>query len=163
MVTLRMSRPQPTHSQSSCAPCAIHARNYANGRLFWAMMTSSNETFPALLAICVGNSPVTGEFPAQRPMTRSSDVFFDLRLNKQLRKQWWSWWFDTPSIPLWRHCNAPIQRFGFGRFYSYFSGLLHLPVANIRLPKPQRCNREGCAEWVTLNRQDLTISTINLT
>ena len=39
------------------------------------------ETFSALLAICAGNSPVTGEFPAQRPVTRSFDVFFDLRLN----------------------------------------------------------------------------------
>ena len=39
------------------------------------------EAFSALLAICAGNSPVTGEFPAQRPVTRSFDVFFDLRLN----------------------------------------------------------------------------------
>ena len=38
-------------------------------------------TFFALLAICVGNSPVPGEFPAQRPVTRSFDVFFDLRPN----------------------------------------------------------------------------------
>ena len=42
------------------------------------------ETFSALLALCVGNSPVTGEFPSQRPVTRSFDVFFDLRLNKRL-------------------------------------------------------------------------------
>ena len=42
------------------------------------------ETFSALLAICAGNSPVTGELPAQRPVTRSFDVFFDLRLNKRL-------------------------------------------------------------------------------
>ena len=42
------------------------------------------ETFPALLALCAGNSPVTGEFPAQRPVTRSFDVFFDLCLNKRL-------------------------------------------------------------------------------
>ena len=42
------------------------------------------ETFSALLAICAGNSPVPGEFPAQRPVTRSFDVFFDLRLNKRL-------------------------------------------------------------------------------
>ena len=34
------------------------------------------EAFFALLAFCVGNSPVTGEFPAQRPVTRSFDVFF---------------------------------------------------------------------------------------
>ena len=39
------------------------------------------ETFSALLAICAGNSPVPGEFPTQRPVTRSFDVFFDLRLN----------------------------------------------------------------------------------
>ena len=31
------------------------------------------ETFSALLVICAGNSPVTGEFPAQRPVTRSFD------------------------------------------------------------------------------------------
>ena len=64
------------------------------------------ETFSALLAICAGNSLVIGEFPTQRPVTRSFDVFFHLRLNKQLSKQSWGWWFETPSRPLWRHCNA---------------------------------------------------------
>ena len=44
------------------------------------------ETFSALLALCVGNSPVSGEFPAQRPVTRSFDAFFDLRLIKRLSK-----------------------------------------------------------------------------
>ena len=47
------------------------------------------ETFSALLAICVGNSPVSGEFPAQTPVTRSFDVFFDLRLNEWLSKHSW--------------------------------------------------------------------------
>ena len=61
------------------------------------------ETPPLIL--CAGNSPVTGEFPAQRPVTRSFDVFFDLRQNKCLSKQWWGWWFESPSRPLWRHCN----------------------------------------------------------
>ena len=61
------------------------------------------ETFSALLAICAGNSPVPGEFPIQKPATRSFDVFFDLRLHKRLSKQWWSWWFETLSRPLWRH------------------------------------------------------------
>ena len=64
------------------------------------------ETFSALLALCAGNSPVTGEFPAQRPVAQSFDVFFDLRLNKRLSKQWWGWWFETPWGSLWRHCNA---------------------------------------------------------
>ena len=47
------------------------------------------EPFSALLALCAGNSPVSGELPAQRPMTRSFDVFFDLRPNKRLSKQLW--------------------------------------------------------------------------
>ena len=42
------------------------------------------EIFSALLVICAGNSPVTGEFLAQRPVTRSFDIFFDLRLNERL-------------------------------------------------------------------------------
>ena len=40
------------------------------------------ETFSELLARCAGNSPVTGEFPTQRPVTQSFDIFFDLHLNK---------------------------------------------------------------------------------
>ena len=64
------------------------------------------ETFSALLAICAGNSPVTGEFPTQRPVTRSFDVFFDQHPNERLSKQWWGWWFETLSSPLWRHHNG---------------------------------------------------------
>ena len=62
--------------------------------------------FPMLLAICAGNSPVPGEFPTQRPVTWSFDVFFDLPPNKQLSKQWWGWWFGTQSCLLWHHNNG---------------------------------------------------------
>ena len=58
------------------------------------------ETYYALLAFCAGNSPVTGEFPSQRPVTRSFDSFFDLRLNKHLTKRSRGWWFETPSRSL---------------------------------------------------------------
>ena len=61
---------------------------------------------PEWLAICAGNSLVTGDFPTQRKVKRSFDVFFDLRLKKRLSKQWRGWWFGTPSRPLWRHCNV---------------------------------------------------------
>ena len=44
------------------------------------------ETFSALLALCVWNSPLTGEFPSQRSVTRSFVVFFDLSPNKRLSK-----------------------------------------------------------------------------
>ena len=46
------------------------------------------ETFSALLIFCAGNSPVTNEFPSQRPVMQSFDVFFDLCLsNEWLGKQ----------------------------------------------------------------------------
>ena len=63
------------------------------------------EIFSVLLAICAGNSPVTGEFHSQRPVTGTFDVFIYLRLNKRLCKQSWGWWFETSSRPLLRHCN----------------------------------------------------------
>ena len=64
------------------------------------------ETFSALLAICAGNSLVPCEFPTQRPVKQSFEVFFDLRLNKRLSKQSWGLWFEMLSCPLWRHCNV---------------------------------------------------------
>ena len=87
------------------------------------------ETFSALLALCAGNSPATCEFPSQRPVTRSFDVFFDLRLNKRLSKQSRGWWFETPSHPLWRHCNvSPGHRWlaysNYRLYISRFCGLL---------------------------------------
>ena len=63
------------------------------------------EIFSALLALCAGNSLVTSKFPAQRPVTRSFDIFFDLRLNKRLSKKSLGCWCETPSCSLWRHCN----------------------------------------------------------
>ena len=63
------------------------------------------ETFSALLALCAENSPVTSEFPSQRPVRRSFDIFFDLHLNKRLsNKKSGRWWFGTPARSWWRHC-----------------------------------------------------------
>ena len=64
------------------------------------------EPFSALLALCAGNSQGPVNSPHKGPVTRSFDVFFDLRLNKRLSKQPWGWWFKTPSWSLWRQCNA---------------------------------------------------------
>ena len=66
------------------------------------------ETFSTLLALCSGKPRMIGEFPSQRPVTRSFDffvcLFFGQRLNKWMSKQSWGWWFETPSRSLWRHC-----------------------------------------------------------
>ena len=91
-------------------------------KFLWRPMTwwrHQKETFSALLAICVRNSMVTGEFPAQRPVMWTFDVFNDLRLNKRMSKESWVWWFEMPSRPLWRQCNewfcqtffAPVMSF----------------------------------------------------
>ena len=69
-------------------------------------VTSSNKIISALLGFCAGNSPVTVEFPWQRPVTRSFHAFFDLCLNKRLSIQSKRWWFEMPSRPLWRLCNV---------------------------------------------------------
>ena len=52
---------------------------------------------------------VAGEFPTQKPVTRSFDVFFELCLNKRLSKHSWGWWFETPPRPLSRHCNRSVH------------------------------------------------------
>ena len=69
-------------------------------------MTSSNGNIFRVTGPLCGEFTGPGEFPTQRPVTRSFDVFFDLRLNKRLSKQPGGWWFETPSWSLWRHCYA---------------------------------------------------------
>ena len=73
------------------------------------MMTSSNGNIFRVTGPLCGEFTGPGEFPTQRPVTRSFHVFFDLRLNKRLSKQSWGWWFETLSCPLWRHGN--VHRF----------------------------------------------------
>ena len=64
------------------------------------------ETFSALLALWAGNSPVTGEFPSRRPVTRSFYVFIDIRLNESLSKHSIRRWFEAPLRSWGRHCNV---------------------------------------------------------
>ena len=98
------------------------------------------ETFSALLAICAGNSPVTGEFPAQRPVTRGFDDFFD-RLNKRLSKQSWGWGFETLSRPLWRHCNANLT-LPMNRYFRLYPASRH--------PPPHCQSQQNFDVWISL-------------
>ena len=80
--------------------------------IFWAvyfMMASSNGNIFRVNGPLCGELP--GEFPSQRPVTWSFDVFFDLCLNNRWSKQLWGWWFETTSHSLWRHCNVGINLF----------------------------------------------------
>ena len=59
-----------------------HKRVQVPAKQSWAWWRHQLETISALLAICAENSPASGEFPAQMPVTWSFDFFFDLCLNK---------------------------------------------------------------------------------
>ena len=86
------------------------------------MMTTSNGN------ICRVTGQLCGEFTGPRwiPRTKSSEAelwcFLWFAPNKRLRKQWWSWWFETPSCPLWRHRNGteqPTERtMAYGAFHE---------------------------------------------
>ena len=81
-----------------------------------------NEIWPLLFSLCHDDVikwkhfprywPFVRAIPSQRPVTRSFDVFFDLRLNKRLSKQSRRRWFETPLRSLWRHCNVIPLRHG---------------------------------------------------
>ena len=99
---IAQSRHAPGHHQ--CWPRSMVP--YGTTNELRSMMTSPHGNIFRV------TGPLCGEFtglwwiPLTRAIvTRSFDVFFDLRLNKQLSKQWWGWWFATPSPALWRHCN----------------------------------------------------------
>ena len=74
--------------------------------------TSSNGNIFRVTGPLCGEFTAPGEFPSQRPVTQSFDVFYDLRLNKRLSKQSRRRWFETP---LWRHCNV------YSFHYSYIN------------------------------------------
>ena len=113
-VFVSFARVQVIANQSQCSFKIFDSNHFIAIllRRFCTWWRHQMETFSALLAICAGDSPVSGEFPTQRPVTRSFDVFFDVRLIKRLSKHSRGWWFGTLSHPLWRHRNelTPTNR-----------------------------------------------------
>ena len=104
-----------------------------NSIITGAMMTSSNENIFRVTGPLCGEFTGPGEFPTQRPVTRSFDVFFDLRLNKRLSKQPWSWWFETPAWSLWRHRNASHIKIP---SYQYRDNKIPLPGKTVFVSRP---------------------------
>ena len=128
-------------------PLIIEQRRFA----WWR---HQRETFSASLAICAGNSPVN--CPPQRPVTRSFDAFFDLSMNKRFNKKSWDWWFETPSRPLWCHCNVSnIHLLGGG---ACVFGVLLLLVAMPRLSSGQSYRMLQRDAWACLNVQWILVS-----
>ena len=73
------------------------------------MMTSSNGNIFRVTGPLCGEFTGPGEFPAQKPVTRSFDVFFDLRPNERLSKQPWGWWFETTVVIVHGHYDVSVM------------------------------------------------------
>ena len=104
-------------------------------------MTSSNGNIFRVTGPLCGEFTGPGEFPAQRPVTRSFDVFFDLRLNKRLSKHAWGWWFETPAWSLWRHRNVLWQ---FVAFMWHIFLIKHKHVSKMYINSSRWC---GTCNW----------------
>ena len=112
-----------------------------------------------LLRFAIHTHTVTGEFPAQRTVTRSFDVFFDLRLSQQLSKQSICWCFETPSRSLWRHCNG-LSVFCYGLVPVDFSVALEITsIAPMRVKQFLKL----CEMYHTYTRKDNIILRIRST
>ena len=102
---------------------SVHTTESGVVNVRWCHLTwwrHQMEKFSALLALCAGNSPVPGEFPSQRTVARSFDIFLDLHRNKRLSKQSWGWWFETQSRPLWRHSYVAAGEILCDRLKTYW-------------------------------------------
>ena len=124
--------------------CRQNQRECLSRRQWWTfgmfMMTSSNGNIFRVTGLLCGEFTGPGEFPTQRPVTRSFDVFFDLHLNKRLSKQPWGWWLGTLSWSLWRHRNA--LRAGSGSWCEYRRSCL-VPAPQITLPSTLTYHTSG--------------------
>ena len=80
----------PTYVLENWICHAINKQNPDN-RFSINMMTSSNDNIFRVTDPLCGEFTGPGKFPTQRPVTRSFDVFFDLRLNERFSKQPWRW------------------------------------------------------------------------
>ena len=111
------------------------------------MMTSSNGNIFRVTGPLCGEFTGPGEFPTQRPVTRSFDVYIDLRLNKRLCKQSRGWWFETLLCPLWRHSNAIwsvgmnfCRSIGTNPWPAYYFCIIQSIPINSRSSKPASSN-----------------------
>ena len=119
------------HQQQSPHQLKIHHEDFitwTHSTCYWpfAWLRHQMGWFSALPALRAGNSPVTGEFPSQKQVTRSFDVLFDLSPNKRLSKQWRRRWFET-ALHSWRHCNGAIPPITRG-FPTKVTHKMHRPV-----------------------------------
>ena len=130
------------------------------------MMTSSNGNIFRVTGPLCGEFTGPGEFPTQRPVTRSFDVFFDLRLNKRLSKQPRGWWFETPPWSLWRRCNEKATWKSNSLTYktenrdSNFLVIFSLNTAHRAIQKREGVTHWWCSQFAMTHDKCSTCSTL---
>ena len=94
------------------------------------------ETFSALLHLCEGNSPMTGENHSQRPVTPSFDIFVDLRLDKQ---------FNSEAVDFRRHradYDVIVMK-DHNPLHAYYLQMLDKYHSSIRMYLTEALGRQG--------------------
>ena len=117
------------------------------------MMTSSNGNIFRVTGPLCGEFTGPGEFPTQRPVMRSFDVFFELRLNKHLSKQPWGWWFETP---LWGHAASIFNSLWPSNaicWYRFRSTMAHVMACRLKAPSHY---------WTNVDLSSMVFSDIHL-
>ena len=84
--------------------------------------------------------------PSQRPVMRSFDVFFDLRLNIWLSKSSRHRWFEIPPCSLWSQCNVKVKF----NLKVKISLCLVSPLEQIHLPLEKIHNSHGYLDCCTV-------------
>ena len=98
-----------------CAIAVYHAYKLHDDIIKW-------KHFPRYWAFVRGihrspvNSPHKGQW--RGVLMFSLHLRLRLRQNKRYSKQWWDWWFETPSHPLWCHCNVTLHVHYFQRIIA---------------------------------------------
>ena len=133
-------RRREAHVTAMIFLCVMHMRNTH------PVMTSSNGIVFRI------TGPLCGEFTGHRwiPLTKASDAalwcFLWSAPENWLSKQSWGWWFETPSHPLWRHCDAIAMAYfvrnqttcapinGYVTIFIIFFHWLHWKLSLLQLP-----------------------------
>ena len=128
-----------------------HHRAHSDGTVMILMLTAAQEVYSVQIENWLLNNPwwrhqmetFSALLAGHRwiPCTKASDAelwWFLQRLNKQLSKKWWGWWFETPSRSLWRHCNVACYLDSNQETTSTICGL-EAPCGDIKLG--QHCLR----------------------
>ena len=121
------------------------------------------ETFSSFTGHLCGEFTGHRWIPRTNPVTRSFDVFLDLLPNKRMSKQqWWGWWFETPSWPLWRHCNGRFVYFMPGKvktgtFLTHPTNAAYMSVNWASIGSGNGLSPVGCQAITWANTESLSI------